>query len=220
MKKIFLMFLATFALLFYTQAQAGEINDVHNGNGIRVVATADTITVELAFSPADKSTMGGRVKYAIPYNGSSADDGVLLAVSGDEFVGRLGYPDLPSQEVVAKVGPGGIGPLVFTFKNPTKAGEMPTQMVFRSYKKGSSNQTVAIPWEPKLLYFARANAKHPQGAQHTTAFAVAGDKVSDVVAQAAADGWKPTRVYWASKMGSGAPWGLSNLMSGQTPKEK
>jgi len=209
--------LASFAF-----AGAETINDSYNGNGVVVSATDAEIIVTINFSPADKSTEGGKIKYSYPYHGKKSDSGVNLAKGGEQFVGHLGYAGAETVNSPPFIVPaGGKGPLSVRFKNPSSETN-PLDVVVAISKDGKKLEWPCIPWEPNKVFFAKYNTSHPLDTQHTITFRVQGAKLSTIVAEAKEFGWTPAREYWAARgikfgEGAGEPWSLGNLMSGEPP---
>ncbi|MFA6548748.1 MAG: hypothetical protein WCT39_02285 [Candidatus Margulisiibacteriota bacterium] len=223
MNKLFHVFLAIgLVLASFSFAGAEVINDSHNGNGVVVSATAEEIIVTINFSPADKSTNGGRVKYSVPYHGKPSDDGEILAQGGEVFIGHLGYAGAQTiNSAPFTVPASGKGPLSVRFKNPSSEGNT-LDVVVAISKDGKKLQWPCIPWEPNYVFFAKPNSAHPKGTQHTITFRVQGAKLSTLVAEAREFGWAPAREYWAVRgikfgEGGGDPWSHGNLMSGEAP---
>lgn len=219
-RRITIVLMALSALIVTASAMADELPDVYGGNGEKVMVTLSKVRYEAHFSPGDMSTDGGRVKVSIPYNGSPKDDGFWLCKGGEVFIGKLGYSNKEfSGSVYSQpftVPAGGKGPVILEFENPSKPGD-PMEMVISVSKDGNEKEWLCIPWEGKKLRFAIPNPAHPKGAQHTTAFKVDGDKVTDMVDAMVRDGWKPVAEYWKNK---GRRLTLKELTTGKLSETK
>ena len=219
MKKISIFLVMALFLICSGVVNADVISDVHNGNGERVIVTAETITYEAYFSPQDPSTDGGRIKTSVPYNGSPKDEGFWLCKGGETFVGKLGFSSKESSGSIYSepfvVPTGGKGPVVLVFRN-LSLGE-PIEMVISVSRDGLEKEWLCIPWEGTKLRFAIVNPDHPKNTQHTTAFRVEGDRIFDIVEDARKLGWVVVAEYWR---GQGEKLTRGELLSGRRELKK